>query len=125
MSILDTIFVKMSHRGKGYTKALINQLMNTPNILIPNEDLGITSTLTKPTHFLGFSSPISNGMLWLLIRMIVADELKHKNDCNNERLSVKEKFWLIEDENESPRNIWWSVAKLASDRGLNKHSWCL
>ena len=125
MSTIDTIFVKMSHRGKGYTKALINQLMNTPNILIPNEDLGITSTLTKRPHWLGFSSPISNGMLWLLIRMIVADELKHKNDCDTERLSVKEKFWLIEDENESPRNIWWSVSKLASDRGLNKHSWCL
>ena len=125
MSILDTIFVKMSHRGKGYTKALINQLMNTPDILISNEEVEMTSTLTKRAHLLGFSSPISNGMLWLLIRMIVADELKHKNDCDTERLSVKEKFWLIEDENESPRNIWWSVSKLASDRGLNKHSWCL
>ena len=125
MYILDTIFVKMSHRGKGYTKALINQLMNTPDILIPKDGVAITNTLTKWHHLLGFSSPISNGMLWLLIRMIVADELKHKNNCDTERLSVKEKFWLIEDENESPRNIWWSVSKLASDRGLNKHSWCL
>ena len=124
MSILDTIFVQMSHRGKGYTKALINQLMTCPDSLV-RSDMEKTVKSAKDGQLIGFSSPISNGMLWLLIRMIVADELKHKNDCDTERLSVKEKFWLIEDENESPRNIWWSVSKLASDRGLNKHSWCL
>ena len=124
MSILDTIFVQMSHRGKGYTKALINQLMTCPDSLV-RSDMEKTVKSAKDGQLIGFSSPISNGMLWLLIRMIVADELKHKNDCDTERLPVKEKFWLIEDENESPRNIWWSVSKLASDRGLNKHSWCL
>ena len=121
MSILDTIFVRMSHRGKGYTKALINQLMNLPDTLLPCDDM----TLHNDVQLLGFSSPISNGMLWLLIRMIVADEISHKKDSASERMSVKERLWLIENMNESPRNIWWSAAKLANERGLNKHSWCL
>ena len=121
MSIIDTVFVKMSHRGKGYTKALIIQLMSSPDILLPNDDM----TLTDDVQLLGFSSPISNGMLWLLIRMIVVDEIRHRKYGANEKMSVKEKFWLIENMNETPRNIWWSAAKLASERGLNKHSWCL
>ena len=124
MSILDTIFVRMSHRGKGYTKALINQLMSSPDSLL-RSDMEKTVESAKDGQLIGFSSPISNGMLWLLIRMIVADEIIQKRDKINKRMPIKEKLWLIESMDATPRNIWWSAAKLASDRGLNKHSWCL
>ena len=124
MSILDTIFVRMSHRGKGYTKALINQLMTSPDSLL-RSDMEKTVESAKDGQLIGFSSPISNGMLWLLIRMIVADEIIQKRDKINNRMPIKEKLWLIESMDATPRNIWWSAAKLASDRGLNKHSWCL
>ena len=124
MSILDTIFVRMSHRGKGYTKALINQLMTSPDSLL-RSDMEKTVESAKDGQLIGFSSPISNGMLWLLIRMIVADEIIQKRNKINSRMPIKEKLWLIESMDATPRNIWWSAAKLASDRGLNKHSWCL
>ena len=124
MSILDTIFVQMSHRGKGYTKALINQLMTCPDSLL-RSDMEKKVESAKDGQLIGFSSPISNGMLWLLIRMIVADEIVQKSDKINKRMPIKEKLWLIESMDATPRNIWWSAAKLASDRGLNKHSWCL
>ena len=124
MSILDTIFVRMSHRGKGYTKALINQLMTSPDSLLRS---GMEKTVesAKDGQLIGFSSPISNGMLWLLIRLIVADEIIQKRDKINNRMPIKEKLWLIESMDSTPRNIWWSAAKLASERGLNTHSWCL
>ena len=124
MSILDTIFVRMSHRGKGYTKALINQLMTSPDSLLRS---GMEKTVesAKDGQLIGFSSPISNGMLWLLIRLIVADEIIQKRDKINNRMPIKEKLWLIESMDATPRNIWWSAAKLASERGLNTHSWCL
>ena len=124
MPIIDTIFVRMSHRGKGYTKALITQLMTSPDSLLPKGE-EMTDTAENHGKLLGFSSPISNGMLWLLIRMIIADEISNKKDSRSEGMSVKEKFWLIEGMDATPRNIWWSAAKLASERGLNTHSWCL
>ena len=115
MIILDTIFVRKSHRGKGHTKSLINELIASPDVLIYQSGLVYSSSFESS---LGFSSPISNSMFCLLIRMISEDEKLHRN-TPTDRTATKEKLWLVENLNESPQNIWWSAAKISRERKLD------
>ena len=113
MVILDTIFVRKSHRGKGRTKCLINEIIvstvHQSNLPIHQTGVAYSSYFENS---LGFSSPISNNMFCLLIRMILEDEKWHQNTSTN-RTATKEKLWLVEDVNDSPQNIWWSAAKIS------------
>ena len=115
MVLLDTIFVRKSHRGKGHTKSLINELIVSPDVLIHQNGL-LNSTSFE--NSLSFSSPISNSMFCLLIRMILEDE-KWNQTTPTAKPAIKEKLWLVENLNDSPRNIWWSAAKISRERKLD------
>ena len=115
MPIIDTIFVRMSHRGKGYTKSLISKLITSPEELL-QQDLSYYCMSSE--KLLGFSSPISNSMFCLVMRLILANESRTPNDPNN-TLLIKERLWIVEDIDEHVRNIWWSAAKIAKERHLD------
>ena len=109
MIILDTIFVRMSRRGKGHTRNLINQLLEAPDLF---------SFRNIPNYSLGISSPISNGMFGLLIRMIITNG-RNNEKSGQHKVSNKERLWLVCDMNDKRQNIWWTAPKLAKERQLD------
>ena len=115
MVILDTIFVTMAHRGKGHTKNLIRQLLSSPDVLIFPK---ISEFPPMSNHSLGFSSPISNGMFLLLIRLIVTEEKSFQGIINHTD-SAKERLWLVGDMHDGDQNIWWSAPRMAKERGFD------
>ena len=78
MDIVDSIFVRKSHRRKGHANGLLNYLLeNYPDNI-------------------GFSSPISNGMKVLLIKFL------------ENRIDKRDSLWQCEDNGDvgSRLNIW-------------------
>ena len=71
MVVLDTVFVRKFYRGNGDTKSLINQLLNAPNSVL--SQTRVDHSENELMSRFGLSSPISNGMFCLLIRMIAKD----------------------------------------------------
>ena len=112
MIILDTIFVRMSRRGKGHTRNLINQLLEAPDLF------SFRNIPRVPNYPLGISSPISNGMFGLLIRMIITNG-RNNEKSGQHKVSNKERLWLVCDMNDKRQNIWWTAQKLAKERQLD------
>ena len=90
LSIIDTVYIRKSARGNGYLT------------------LFLKSCLTAKE--LGFSEPISNSMLIVLIRL-----LKKYSE-------YREKIWLVNEENGERQILWWSAIKLSRQRNLNLKS---
>ena len=117
MVIIDTIFIKRSHRRYGYARAFIQQLLNSPCVLMPYNTL---EKYNIREHLLGFSSPISTGMLCLLIRMLVTDGRQNEGK-SNDNIPWTDRLWLIigDGSNGELQNVWWSTPKLARERRLD------
>ena len=117
MIIVDTIFIRSSHRRHGHAKTFIQQLLNAPHILTSNYT---SENYNRCTHLLGFSSPISTGMLGLLIRMLVTD-IKQTSSKSGYQNAWKDRVMLImgDGTNDEMQNFWWSVPKLARERRLD------
>ena len=116
MIILDTVFVRKSFRGRGFTKLLINQLLMTPDSFL--SQTSVERSDNELTNLLGLSCPISNGMFCLLIRMIVKDA-KCNSDLQNVAIPLKERIWLVDEVQEDQINVWWSVIKIARERSID------
>ena len=116
MVILDTVFVRKSFRGRGFTKLLINQLLMTPDSFL--SQTSVERSDNELTSLLGLSCPISNGMFCLLIRMIVKDA-KYNSDVQNVAIPLKERIWLVDEVQEDQINVWWSVIKIARERSID------
>ena len=119
MIVLDTVFVRKSHRGNGDTKSLINQLLNAPNFLL--SQTRVDHSENELLSRFGLSSPISNGMFCLLIRMIAKDS-KYFSDVQNVTVPLKERIWLVDEVNGDCINVWWSVMKIARERSIDLRS---
>ena len=116
MVILDTVFVRKSFRGRGFTKLLINQLLMTPDSFL--SQTSVERSDNELTNLFGLSCPISNGMFCLLIRMIVKDA-KYNSDVQNVAIPLKERIWLVDEVQEDQINVWWSVIKIARERSID------
>ena len=90
LSIIDTVYIRKSARGNGYLSLFLKSCL-----------------LTKE---LGFSDPISNSMLLVLMKLLK----KHPE--------YREKIWLVNEENGERQILWWSALKLARQRNLNLKS---
>ena len=119
MVVLDTVFVRKSYRGNGDTKSLINQLLNAPNSLL--SQTRVDHSENELLGRFGLSSPISNGMFCLLIRMIAKDA-KYFSDVQNVTVPLKERIWLVDEVNDDCINVWWSVMKIARERSIDLRS---
>ena len=119
MVFLDTVFVRKFYRGNGDTKSLINQLLNAPNSLL--SQTRVAHSENELMSRFGLSSPISNGMFCLLIRMIAKDQ-KYYSGVQNVTVPLKERIWLVDEENEDCINVWWSVMKIARERSIDLKS---
>ncbi len=78
MDIVDSIFIRKSHRRKGHAYSLLNYLVeNYPDSI-------------------GFSSPISNGMKELLIKFLI------------NRIDKRDSLWQCEENGDIGKrlNIW-------------------
>ena len=116
MIILDTLFVRKSFRGRGFTKLLINQLLMTPDSFL--SQTSVERSENEPTNLFGLSCPISNAMFCLLIRMMVTDA-KYNSDETNVAIPLKERIWLVDEVQEDYINVWWSVIKIARERSID------
>ena len=116
MIVLDTVFVRKSFRGRGFTKLLINQLLMTPDSFLSKTS--VERSDNESTNLFGLSCPISNGMFCLLIRMIVKDA-KYNSDVQNVAIPLKERIWLVDEVQEDQINVWWSVIKIARERSID------
>ena len=116
MVVLDTVFVRKSYRVNGDTKSLINQLLNAPNSLL--SQIRVDHSENELMSRFGLSSPISNGMFCLLIRMIAEDQ-KYVSGVHNMTVPLKERIWLVDEVQEDQINVWWSVIKIARERSID------
>ena len=119
MIILDTLFVRKSFRGRGFTKLLINQLLMTPDSVL--SQTSVERSENESTNLFGLSCPISNGMFCLLIRMMVKDA-KYHSDLQNAAIPLKERIWIVDEVHEDYINVWWSVIKIARERSIDLKS---
>merc|ERR1712083_198501 len=65
MDVVDTIFVRKSHRRMGITQKLLKTIFSTQD---ENENTNILERTLLSN--VGFSSPLSNGMLLLVVKML-------------------------------------------------------
>ena len=59
---------------------------------------------------LGFSDPISNSMLIVLMKIL-------KKNANQ-----RERIWLVNEENGERQILWWSAMKIARQRNIDLKS---
>ncbi len=91
--ILDTLFIRRSHRGLGHARRLLSSLLLE----------------TSPNGLVGLSQPISNGMLAASIK-VLASELPE----------ARRRLWTVDQEGDGERkNLWWSAPTLAEERGVD------
>ena len=90
-SVIDTVFVRQSHRRTGLASLLIQDLLEGPK---------------EGTSLLGLSQPISNGMFAVMLRFL----LKHPTHRNS--------VFLIDKDDVGRQYLWWSAAKLARERNI-------
>ena len=90
LSIVDTVYIRKSARGNGYLTSFLKTCLTAKE--------------------LGFSDPISNSMLIVLMKLL------------KKYPEYREKIWLINEENGERQILWWSAIKLARQRSLNLKS---
>ena len=119
LTILDTIFISKDGRGRGYCKNLIQDLIETYGEL-------------------GFSSPMSNGMLICILRFLKQNPGETKIKINSIYIreiafnltfnfciisEYRENMWSVSDlgkiDEADRKNIWWSAVKLCRERNLD------
>ena len=93
LSIIDTVYIRKSARGHGFLSKFLAAKLN-------NDD----------SNELGFSDPISNSMLILLMKLL------KKNPNQRERI------WLVNEENGERQILWWSAMKIARQRNIDLKS---
>ena len=94
MLVLDSIFVRQSHRRQGLATELIKRLLVQLSSDPHNDQL------------LGLSQPVSNSMLVTTLRL-----LKSRPD-------LRDRVVLVDDSDGSRGNLWWSAIKLCKDRQI-------
>lgn len=93
LSIIDTVYIQKSARGHGFLSKFLAAKLN-------NDD----------SNELGFSDPISNSMLIVLMKLL------KKNPNQRERI------WLVNEENGERQILWWSAMKIARQRNIDLKS---
>ena len=93
LSIIDTVYIRKSARGHGFLSKFLEAKLN-------NDD----------SNELGFSDPISNSMLIVLMKLL------KKNPNQRERI------WLVNEENGERQILWWSAMKIARQRNIDLKS---
>ena len=93
LSIIDTVYIRKSARGHGFLSKFLAAKLN-------NDD----------SNELGFSDPISNSMLIVLMKLL------KKNPNQRERI------WLVNEENGERQILWWSAMKIARQRNIDLKS---
>ena len=87
LRIIDTVYIRKSARGNGYLSRFLKSELSS--------------------HELGFSEPISNSMLVVLLKLLK----KHPEHC--------ERIWLVNEESGERQILCWSAMKLARQRQLD------
>ena len=96
LSIIDTVYIQKSARGHGFLSKFLEAKLNN------NDD--------DDSNELGFSDPISNSMLIVLMKLL------KKNPNQRERI------WLVNEENGERQILWWSAMKIARQRNIDLKS---
>ena len=70
----------------------------------------LEAKLNDDSNELGFSDPVSNSMLIVLMKIL------KKNPNQRERI------WLVNEENGERQILWWSAMKIARQRNIDLKS---
>ena len=106
--VLDSIFVRKSHRHQGLATDLIKKLMDigpdhSCEDTCDHRECGLAPV--KP-GLVGLSQPVSTSMLLVTLRL-----LKSRPD-------LRDRVVLVDDCDGSRGNLWWSAMKICKDRQI-------
>jgi len=101
--VIDSIFVRQSHRRQGLASDLVKKLLNVQKC--PGDD-NIQKCDSSKACLLGLSQPVSTSMLLVTLR-ILKSHPEHRN-----------RVVLLDDNDGSRGNLWWSAIKICKDRNI-------